>query len=149
MRLEDELKMKQFSHPFQKAMLNIGFTGNWIRQKIRPTMEGFGLTAQQYNVLRILRGRHPEAAFPGEVKAVMIDKTPDLTRLIDRLLKKELVTRNTCAENRRKVALHITKKGLLLLEEMEPVLKAKMKDLQKITDEEAEMLSALLDKLRA
>lgn len=148
MRIEEALQQKSFEHPFQKAILNLSYTYHWVRNQTRPVMEGFGLTSQQYNVLRILKGRYPDPAYPSEVKAVLVEPTPDLTRLINRLLIKQLVTRQTCTTNRRRVALHITEKGLLLLDEMAPAIKSAMKDVLNITEEEAETLNSILDKLR-
>lgn len=148
MKIEDEIKMKKFESPQMKAMLNILFTSNWLSDLSKKAMKPFGLTSQQFNVLRILRGRHPEFCSAQEVKAVMIDKSPDLTRLIDRLLQKGLVTRMVCEENRRKVDIGITDDGLELLKEMDPVVRANNDSIIDITDKEAEELSRILDKLR-
>ena len=103
---------------------------------------------QQYNVLRILKGQYPEFVPVGDVKAVMLDKNPDLTRLCDRLEEKGLIERNTNPCNRRQVLLRIAQPGLDLLDRSEPMLYEQAKKLQNLSDEEAETLSNLLDKLR-
>jgi DNA-binding MarR family transcriptional regulator len=103
---------------------------------------------QQFNVLRILRGKHPEFVPVGDVKAVMLDKNPDLTRLCDRLQEKGWIERETNACNRRQVLLRIAKPGLELLEKMEPLLQQQAKKMDHLSDEEAELLSDLLDKIR-
>ncbi len=108
----------------------------------------FDLTSQQFNVLRILRGRHPESIPVGEVKCVMLDKNPDLTRLGDRLIQKGLIQRELNAQNRREVLMQITKAGMELLDQVEVGMEKSKSQWQNLTDEEAEQLSDLLDKLR-
>jgi DNA-binding MarR family transcriptional regulator len=149
MGLEQDIKQKKFSSPYHKAMLNILYTSNWMEDQFKPIMKEFDVTTQQFNVLRILRGRHPEACTASDIKAVMIDKSPDLTRLLDRLIDKKLVTRNTCADNRRKLDILITEQGLDLLSTMDPVLKKQHEETSKrISQKEASELSRILDKLR-
>jgi DNA-binding MarR family transcriptional regulator len=107
------------------------------------------ITFQQYNVLRILRGKFPESLNPGEIKSVMLDKSPDLTRLVDRLLAKELVERGTCEVNRRKIDIKISQKGLDFLKSIDKKVKGVHEaHTLNLTEQEAETLSNLLDKLR-
>lgn len=148
MKLEDEIKMKKFASPQIKAELNIYFTANWLHDLSKAVMKPFGITSQQYNVLRILRGKHPEYCAAQDIKEVMLDKSPDLTRMVDRLMEKKLVTRVVCEENRRKLDIGITEKGIKLLEEMEPKMKEHHKRTSRITNKEAEELSRILDKIR-
>ncbi|HYH56979.1 MAG TPA: MarR family transcriptional regulator, partial [Anseongella sp.] len=103
---------------------------------------------QQYNVLRILRGKKGETACCAEVKEVMLDKNPDLTRLCDRLVGKGLIKREVNESNRREVGLSITKEGLGLLERIQPELEKSNRFLYNLSESEAGQLSALLDKLR-
>ncbi len=147
MKIEEEIKTR-FKSPYQKAIINIIYTANWLNYSIDKRLKEKGITHAQYNVLRILRGKYPEVCNAGEVKAVMLDKTPDLTRLIDRLLKKGLVERNQCPVNRRKVELKITRKGLDLLEVTDPIIEEETEKKRSITDEESEVLSDILDKFR-
>ena len=129
-------------------MLNIIYTHNWLNDLQEELFKAQDLTPQQYNVLRILRGKHPNSISAGEIKEVMLDKNPDLTRLCDRLVKKELIERETNEFNRRQVLIRITKKGLELLKEMDPTVKGMAKKNIHLSDKEAELLSDLLDKLR-
>jgi len=105
---------------------------------------------QHYNVLRILKGSKPKSISPGEIKEVMLDKSPDLTRLLDKLVQIGLVDRHLCPANRRKMDVIITKKGEALLSKI-AVKRQKMQkeERQNITEEEAEQLSDLLDKFRS
>ena len=95
-----------------------------------------------------MKGKHPDCCAAGDIREVMIDKSPDLTRLIDRLVKKTYVTRKECVENRRKLDIAITDKGLALLEKIGPTLNKQFIAQTKITNQEARELSRILDKIR-
>lgn len=148
MKIEDAINQKKFENPYQKAFINLKYTHNWLMDQSKSTFQPFDITQQQYNVLRILRGAYPNVRSAGEIKNVMIDKSPDLTRLMDRLVAKELVDRELCLINRRKVEIKINIKGLNLLDEMDKSVKKSQKVMHSLTIEEAEELSNLLDKLR-
>ena len=124
------------------------YTYHWHMERSVEVFKPFDLTSQQYNILRILKGRHPEAIPVGEVKAVLLDKNPDMTRLCDRLVQKGLVHREFNCQNRREVLLEITQAGLDLIDRIEPVMQEASKAWDNLTPEEAETLSDLLDKLR-
>lgn len=147
MKIEEAIRQKKFASAKQKAIINIIYTHHWLLEKQHQVFDDFDITHQQFNVLRILRGKYPEATSPGAVKEVMIDKNPDLTRLCDRLVNKALIKREFNSENRRQVVLKITQQGLNLLEEIEPVMQAASKQI-KLTEKDATILSDLLDKLR-
>lgn len=125
-------------------------TANWIELKLKEEFKPYKLTHAQFNVLRILKGSKPRPLSAGEIKQRMIVKSPDLTRLIDRLCKKDYVKRVTCEENRRKVDISITDTGLQLLEELSPKIKAVSEEhfLQKISEEEAKSLNQILKKIK-
>ena len=148
MKIEHELKQKSFPDNHQKAYVNLLFTYNWLNTILRKSFAGFGITSQQYNVLRILKGSHPDQMNANEIKSVMIDKSPDLTRLIDRLVEKGLVSRRVCPDNRRKVEIGITAMGIKTISEVEPSLNQAIQPVQNLTDREAANLSKLLDKIR-
>lgn len=148
MKIEDEIKQKKFESDYQRVLVNLAYSNNWAMNRAKPVFMAHGLTMQQYNVLRILRGRYPEVCSASDVKEVMLDKSPDLTRLLDRLVIKKLITRKVCGENRRRVDLQITDNGLELLERMEPDVRSASDFSKNITQAEARQLSALLDKLR-
>lgn len=147
MKFEKAVKQREFENPQVKAWLNLVYTYNHSMDRVKQIFKGFGITHQQYNVLRILRGRKGKPATCGEVKEVMLDKNPDLTRLGDRLTRKGLIERSVNPKNRREIELLITRKGLNLLEEIDPVIKKNNHFLFNLSDKEAEQLSSLLDKL--
>lgn len=148
MRIEDEIKQASFSSPFQKAVINIYFTASWLQYRGELVFKKYGLTAPQYNVLRILKGQHPRPICAGDVLSRMIDKSSNITRLVDKLLEKGLVDRKVNESNRRMQDLTITDKGLQLLESMRPEVEENNLSLQNLSEEEATQLSDLLDKIR-
>lgn len=125
-------------------------TANWIELKLKEEFRPYKLTHAQFNVLRILKGSNPRPLSAGEIKQRMIVKSPDLTRLIDRLCKKDYVRRVTCAGNRRKVDISITDTGLALLDELSPKIKqvSQTHFLDKISKEEARSLNQILKKIK-
>ena len=148
MRIEDAIRQSSFKSSHQKALINLMYTSNVLRNRQSEIFKPFGLAPQHYNVLRILRGSHPKPKSAGDIKAVMLDKSPDLTRIIDKLEKAGWVSRKTCEGNRRKVDIGITSKGLDLLKEIDPVIQQFETESLILTEEEGETLSFLLDKIR-
>lgn len=148
MKIEAAIQQKKPMQPIQKAIVNLMYTYYWHTERMTALFKPFDLTPQQFNVLRILRGKYPEAITVGEVKSVMLDKNPDLTRLGDRLAQKELIERTMNPDCRREVLLVITDKGIELLNRIEVVMEEAKSGWQTLTDEEALLLSDLLDKLR-
>ena len=150
MRISEAIKQQKFKSSQDMALINLLYTSNWLKDHQRTFFDSYDIKAQHYNVLRILKGKYPEVSSPGEIKEVMLDKAPDLTRLIDKLIKMELVDRKVCEKNRRKVDVIITKKGIdslqMITNEMEKIESGMKK---KLTDKEASQLSDLLDKLRS
>mgnify|MGYP003666425763 FL=1 len=128
-----------------KALLNIIYTANWLNSKQNEYFKPYGISPQQYNILRILRGAGEPIAVQ-TIKDRMLERAPNATRLMDKLCAKGLINRIPCATDRRVVHIEIAKDGLALLKTID---KSKREDLlKKITAKEAEMLSDLLDKLR-
>lgn len=129
-------------------MLNIMYTANWLMGEFRDVYKPFGITPQQYNVLRILRGKHPESVNPSEIKEVMLDKNPDITRLCDRLLAMGLIGRSIDNDNRRKMNIVITEQGLHMLSQIQPILTERQTQILHRSDINFDLLSELLDELR-
>jgi len=148
MKIEEAVRQKKFESSQDKAWINLNYTYQRLNDKFNCVFKEFDITPQQFNVLRILKGRYPGTASCNEVKEVMIDKNPDLTRLSDRLISKGLILRELNEENRRQVILKISETGLELLKKMDPVIKEQAKLFANLNEEEAEQLSDLLDKLR-
>jgi DNA-binding MarR family transcriptional regulator len=148
MRLEDEIRqVKGFSSERQKALVNILFTHSWITERFREHLTPFGLTQQQYNVLRILRGSLPEPMSTSCIRVRMIDKMSDVSRIVDRLCKKELVVRIQSPVDRRLVDVRISEKGLHLLSKMDEE-RLDRNTIVNLNDQELIQLNQLLDKLR-
>lgn len=149
MELEKEIHQKKFKNEHQKAMINVIYTANWINYSHARFMKKFGITPQQFNILRILKGQYPAAASVNLLIERMLDKTSNASRLVEKLRLKELVERKQCESDRRQVDVIITQKGLDLLDvmsrEMESSEEAR---LQRITEEEARELNRILDKMR-
>jgi MarR family transcriptional regulator, 2-MHQ and catechol-resistance regulon repressor len=148
MKIEEAIQQGKPMQPLQRAVVNLMYTYHWHLERMSALMKPFDLTPQQYNVMRIIRGRHPGSVSVGEVKAVMLDRNPDLTRLCDRLVQKSWLERQVNPKNRREVLLHITAAGLTLLDRMEQEFEQQKNQWQSISDEEANLLSDLLDRLR-
>lgn len=149
MRLEDEIKQKEFKSEYIKLALNIMFTGNWLHLLQTRKLKKWGVSHQQYNVLRILRGQHPEVASVGTVLSRMLEPSSNITRLVDKLEAKGLVSRCENKENRRMQDLLITKKGLELLKEIGEEMDDLSKMFGHIDEEEVKIANKVLDSLRA
>lgn len=149
MKIEEAIKQSRFSDNYQKVVVNMLYTGNWIRDEQTRQLKPFDLLPQHFNALRIIRGRHPSPVSPGEIKAVLIDKANDLTRLLDKLEKMGLIKRNLCPSNRRKMDITLTARGIKHLEEASAEMQAFSKRLKaRITDKEAATMSRIMDKMR-
>ncbi len=148
MKLDDAVQQPTGS-PLQRAILNLMYTYHWFMEQTSEVFVPFDITQQQYNVLRILRSRYPETMPVGVVKDMMMDKNPDLTRLCDRLCAKGLAERGTNTRNRRQVLVRITPAGIELLKQIEPLVREKARAWARLNDEEAQLLSDLLEKWRS
>ncbi len=148
MGIQEEIKQSSFRSSYQKAFLNILYTNNWLDGKVREMLKEHELTKQQFNVLRILRGSHPEPLSTLQIRERMLDKMSDSSRIVDRLLAKGYVAKNTCPNDKRLVDVVITQKGLGLLAEVDKKEDVIDQSMNNLTEEEANLLSTLLDKLR-
>lgn len=149
MRLEEELKQEGFQSEHQKALLNILFTGNWISAETNRILKPFGISSQQYNVLRILKGQKGKAISVNDIMSRMVDKMSNASRLVEKLRKKTFIERVTCEHDRRQVDIRITETGLALLHKADKVINEFDEMENKLTEKEAIILSELLEKIRA
>ena len=117
--LRKRIRQQRFSSPQQESLLNIMVGANYVREQSERVVRAHGITLPQYNVLRILRGVHPEGHPRYEIAARMLDRAPDVTRIIDRLEEKQLVERERNGSDRRHSITRITSGGLELLESMD------------------------------
>ncbi|NBA88564.1 MarR family transcriptional regulator [Emticicia sp. CRIBPO] len=149
MGLANEIKQtRPFSSKKEEVMVNIMFTNNWIGLNHNQVFKNYDITSQQYNVLRILNGQYPNPITINEIIERMLDKMSNASRLVDKLLLKGLVTRDQRSTNRRACDVIITDEGIELLKIIKEDLMKLERLMVGITDEEAEQLSHLLDKLR-
>ncbi|MHC2993800.1 transcriptional regulator [Pontibacter sp. HJ8] len=148
MRIEEEIQQHTFKNLYQKAYINLIYTSGWVQQEQNAHFKPFGVTLPQYNILRILRGQYPKPATVSLLIERMLDKTSNASRIVDKLVAKELVTRKQCPNDRRTVDVLITEKGLHLLEEMDELEGGKGTGIRNLTEKEAQELSLLLDKVR-
>ena len=149
MKIEEEIQQGSFNSEQQRLLINIIFTGNQFTLENNRMLKKFAITSQQFNVLRILRGQKGKAISVKHIHGRMLDASSNVSRLVDKLLSKKLIERIVSPEDRRKVALTITKKGVKLLNEIDidgEDLKQKMKNA--VMDEEAKIASRILDKFR-
>ena len=146
-RIEEEIRQTKFSSIHQKAVVNLIFTSNWLQTKQNYFFKAFGITGQQFNILRILKGQYPKSISGTDIKARMLDRNSDVSRLLDRLVAKKLITKTTCPNDKRASDVSITDEGLTLLAEINKT--RKQDRVLSLSDEEASMLSNLLDKARA
>ncbi len=148
MKLEEEIVQREFQNEYHKAVVNIVFTYNWIVEKQIKQLKPHDITIQQYNILRILRGQHPNPATVKMIKKRMLDKMSDVSRLVEKLRLKKLVNRHICKSDRRNVDVYITEKGLELLSELDPKEKEMEKSMANLNKGEIKLLNTYLDKLR-
>ncbi len=149
MRIEDEIQQKKFKSEYQKAHINILFTAAWLNQQNQQILKPLGISSQQFNILRILRGMHPQPASIKLLTERMIDKMSNASRLVDKLLAKELVQRNESGADRRRVDVLITSKGLQLLEKASIAVEDSLhQEMAMLSEQEAARLNELLDQLR-
>jgi len=148
MKIEDEIQSSKFEDNYHKAVINISYTSGWLSNLLRLNFEKYNLTSQQFNVLRILRGQQPKPVTINMIKERMSDKMSDASRIVDRLVQKELVSRCTNNVDRRAVDIHITEKGLEILRKMDVEFKTSDLFKHNLTEDEAGQLSDLMDKLR-
>jgi DNA-binding MarR family transcriptional regulator len=149
MRIEEEIKQQTFANEFQKVHINIMFTSSWLQQKFSGVLKPYGISMQQFNILRILRGMHPEPATIKVLTERMIDKMSNASRLVDKLADKGLVIRTGCDSDRRRVDVQITPTGLQVLEEASAIVQLQMLDaFNNLSESEAIQLNDLLDRLR-
>ncbi|RKT00409.1 MarR family winged helix-turn-helix transcriptional regulator [Flavobacterium sp. 123] len=149
MKIEDVLKSTVPMDNSKKIILNILYTQNVITENFNEILKPYDISGEQYNVLRILRGQKGNPANMCVIQERMLAKTSNTTRLVDKLLLKELVTRKVCPENRRKIEVMITQKGLDVLKELDPKVSAHEASFSKnLNADEIELLSQLLEKYR-
>jgi len=147
-KLENALLSTKFSNEAQKATLNILYTAWWLKSITSKELKDFDLTHEQYNVLRILKGKYPDQLCVKDIGRRMIEKSSNVPRIIDRLEIKKLVKRTVSESDKRETLITITKSGLSILESSTSKLSKVHASIQTLTEKEALQLNHLLEKLR-
>ncbi|HEY1113629.1 MAG TPA: MarR family transcriptional regulator [Chitinophagaceae bacterium] len=149
MGINKDIHQNKFRNQRQKAMVNILYTYGWTIERIKQFLAKEDITHQQYNILRILRGSHPEPLSTLQIRERMIDRMSDTSRIVDRMVLKGLVKKTPCPKDKRLVDVILTDKGQKLLQKMDAEVDQFDAIMKSLTESEAEMLSNLLDKLRS
>jgi DNA-binding MarR family transcriptional regulator len=147
MGIEQDIQQPNFRNEFQKMGINLLFTANWLNEQIGKMLSEEGVTQQQYNILRILRGSTTPLSTQ-KIRERMLDKMSDTSRIVDRLIAKELVLKNTCEKDKRLVDITLTPKGLSLVDQLDQYNERIDALLKGINVSEAQLINQILDKIR-
>lgn len=149
MRVEEILKTQKPLPEKKKLVINMMLSSSFASTKVAEAMKPFDISVPQFNVLRILRGQQGKPANLSTVQDRMVNQMSNTTRLVDKLLEKKLVERSVCEENRRKIEIFITEKGMELLKEIDPVIETTENEIaNNLSPREIRQLNELLEKLR-
>lgn len=147
MGIEKDINQQSFRNDYQKAAINLIYTYNWLNEKMKAFFDREGITGQQFNILRILRGAGVPISTL-QIRERMLDKMSDTSRIVDRLVLKGLAQKNTCKNDKRLVDVSITTKGKKLLEKIDAHEKEMDSIFGNLSEPEAGQLNKLLDKIR-
>lgn len=147
MGIEQDISQSSFRNEYQKGIINLIYTYNWMNEKMKKVFDSEDVTAQQYNILRILRGAGKPISTL-QIRERMLDKMSDTSRIVDRLVLKGLAKKTVCANDKRLVDVSISPKGKALLEKIDLYEKDMDAILGNLSDAEAKSLNKLLDKIR-
>ena len=148
MSLEEDIKQEKFSSEYHKLTINIAFTNSYLTNLLNNYLKPFDLSMQQYNVLRIIRGQHPNPVSINAITDRMIDKMSNASRLVEKLRKKTMIHRQTCNTDKRQVDVCITTKGLEILAEIDALMDRYEKKFTHIDLAEISVANKVLDDLR-
>lgn len=147
MGLEKEVNYHHFRSEYEKILVNVYYTNSWLFDNYQQVLKKYNLTAQQYNVLKILFASYPKPIMISNIKERMLDKNSDITRIVERLLGKNLIARRRDQSNRRKVIVKLNIIGYHLMEKMNKEVQVFEKLVSHLTPKEAIELNKLLDKI--
>ena len=148
MGINTDIKQKKFKSEFEKVVVNLIFTRNWFEQQQQKVLKPAGLTLAQYNVMRILRGQHPEVCTVNLIIDRMLDRMSNVSRIVDKLVSKELVSRIPSKVDRRAVDVYITDKGLEVLSSLDITLQSLFDEINSFSDDECQQINNFLDRFR-
>lgn len=147
-KLEEDIQQKEFKDQYNKVIVNLLYTQSYIVSSQHALFKPYGISPEQYNVLRILRGQNGKPTTVSSIQQRMLNKMSNASRLVDKLKTKGLVERNECPEDRRQVDILITDQGMQVLEELQSKVEAENRNFVNLSDEEVLQLNDLLDKMR-
>lgn len=148
MKIEEHIKTTKIAE-HKKALINIIYTANFLNDKISSVLKPFDISIQQFNVLRILKGQKGNPANLSTIQSRMVSKMSNTTRLVDKLIEKNLVMRRICQDNRRKVEISITEQGQHFLEQANTTVERKELELTShLNTEELKEINLLLNQIR-
>jgi len=148
MKLEEAIKSNRFIDERHKATINVLYSAYWLKNNFSTALKDNGVTMEQFNVLRILKGKHPEPMCVKDIGSRIIEKNSNVPRIIDRLILKKLAKKTPSKEDKRETLVSLTEKGLKQLEEANKVLDRLTNELIGIDNADAAKLNALLEKMR-
>jgi DNA-binding MarR family transcriptional regulator len=148
LKLEDEIQQKTFKSPYQKLAINLIYTSHWLDAHYSSFFKNKDITVQQYNVLRILRGQHPNYCNLKLIKERMLDRMSDASRIVDKLVAKGYIERKSCPNDRRQIHIIISEKGLELLKSLDFIDETTKEIFDNLSVKDIEKLNDLLDQLR-
>lgn len=148
MRLEEEIHTSKFVSEVQKAAINLLFTSHWLNTKINSYLKPFGFTHEQFNVMRILKGKHPEKMCVKNIGMRMIEKNSNVPRILDRLEKKGWIVRQQSVEDRRETETSLTTLGIEMLDRASKAILANQATMMKLDETMALELNTILEKIR-
>ncbi|MBX3240132.1 MAG: MarR family transcriptional regulator [Chitinophagaceae bacterium] len=149
MPIEQDIKQSKFRNEFHKGAINLIFTYGWLMERQKKIFDSENITPQQFNILRILRGASPRPLSTLQIRERMLDKMSDTSRIVDRMVAKQLASKKTCAYDKRLVDVSITEKGIELLSRLDTRNGEIDELLKKLTEDEIKQLNELLDKVRS
>jgi DNA-binding MarR family transcriptional regulator len=147
-KLEQAIQSTKFKSAMQKAGLNVLYTAWWLKTLVSRELKAFGLTHEQYNVLRILKGQHPTELCVKNIACRMIEKNSNVPRIIDRLVVKKLVKRTTSTVDKRETVISLTAAGINILELANNQVSRVFDENLVLSEKEAVSLNELLEKMR-
>jgi len=147
MKLEDAIKSSKFADEKHKAVINILYTAWWLKNSFSAAIKKEDITVEQYNVMRILKGKHPEAMCVKDIGSRIIEKNSNVPRIIDRLVLKTLAHRTPSKADKRETLVSLTEKGLKILQRATVVMDQVQNDAG-LDEKEATQLNELLEKMR-
>jgi len=147
-KIEEAIHQKKFKDPFERALVNLLYTSSWLSYEQTQVFKAHELSMQQYNVLRILKGQHPQSITVNMLIERMIDKSSNASRIVEKLRLKGMLKRKICPEDRRRVDVLITRRGIKVLNAATADLHQLHRRIQNLDEAEVELLNELLNKLR-